>query len=346
MVDRVMAMPEGTRGYLLAPMVRDRKGEYRKELLDLRKQGFQRVKVDGTYYEIDEVPGARQEARPRHRHRGGPDRRARGARDAARRLVPHRSRPRRRIAVLETAPVRGRARADHLQREVRLPGVGLHHPRDRAAALFLQRALRRLPGLRRARVRAVLRRAAGRAGRDAQAEPGGYRALGQVQVALPDADHRGDRQALRLRQDDALEGPAGARAGGAAARVRDRGDRVPLRRGGRVYQVRRPLRGDHPQHGAPLQGDRLGLGARGVRAVPEPEALPRLRRLPAQARGAGREDRRAARGQVVQMSIRAAHDWVQTVPARCPTRRTRSRARSSRRSGSGWAFSTTWASNT
>ena len=56
MVDRVMAMEEGTRGYLLAPIIRDRKGEYRKEFLELRKQGFQRVKVDGTFYELDETP--------------------------------------------------------------------------------------------------------------------------------------------------------------------------------------------------------------------------------------------------------------------------------------------------
>ncbi len=56
MVDRVMAMVEGTRGYLLAPMIRDRKGEYRKEFLELRKQGFQRVKVDGAFYELDEPP--------------------------------------------------------------------------------------------------------------------------------------------------------------------------------------------------------------------------------------------------------------------------------------------------
>ncbi|NAZ36024.1 excinuclease ABC subunit UvrA [Rubellimicrobium sp. CFH 75288] len=56
MVDRVMAMPEGTRGYLLAPIVRDRKGEYRKELLELRKQGFQRVKIDGSFHEIEEAP--------------------------------------------------------------------------------------------------------------------------------------------------------------------------------------------------------------------------------------------------------------------------------------------------
>ncbi len=56
MVDRVMQIEEGTRGYLLAPIVRDRKGEYRKEFLELRKQGFQRVKVDGTFYELDEPP--------------------------------------------------------------------------------------------------------------------------------------------------------------------------------------------------------------------------------------------------------------------------------------------------
>ena len=56
MVDRVMAMEEGTRAYLLAPIVRDRKGEYKKEFLELRKQGFQRVKVDGEMYDLDTPP--------------------------------------------------------------------------------------------------------------------------------------------------------------------------------------------------------------------------------------------------------------------------------------------------
>ncbi|KZY29236.1 excinuclease ABC subunit A, partial [Roseovarius sp. HI0049] len=56
MVDRVLAMEEGTRAYLLAPIVRDRKGEYRKEFLELRKQGFQRVKVDGQFHELDDPP--------------------------------------------------------------------------------------------------------------------------------------------------------------------------------------------------------------------------------------------------------------------------------------------------
>ncbi|MDZ3836545.1 MAG: excinuclease ABC subunit UvrA [Rhodospirillales bacterium] len=56
MVDRVLAMPEGRRLLLLAPIVRGRKGEYRKDLQDLQKRGFQRVKVDGELYEIDGVP--------------------------------------------------------------------------------------------------------------------------------------------------------------------------------------------------------------------------------------------------------------------------------------------------
>jgi len=56
MVDRVMAMEDGTRLYLLAPIIRGRKGEYRKELAELQKRGFQRVKIDGETYEIDDAP--------------------------------------------------------------------------------------------------------------------------------------------------------------------------------------------------------------------------------------------------------------------------------------------------
>jgi len=56
MVDRVMAMDEGMRLYMLAPMVRGRKGEYRKELQDLAKRGFQRVRIDGEMYDIDDAP--------------------------------------------------------------------------------------------------------------------------------------------------------------------------------------------------------------------------------------------------------------------------------------------------
>ena len=56
MVDRVLALPEGTRLFLLAPIVRGRKGEYRKELAELQKKGFQRVKINGEFYEIADAP--------------------------------------------------------------------------------------------------------------------------------------------------------------------------------------------------------------------------------------------------------------------------------------------------
>ncbi|MEM9784644.1 MAG: excinuclease ABC subunit UvrA, partial [Pseudomonadota bacterium] len=56
MVDRVMAMEEGTRAYLLAPVIRDRKGSYAKEFAEWRKAGFQRVKVDGQFHDLDEPP--------------------------------------------------------------------------------------------------------------------------------------------------------------------------------------------------------------------------------------------------------------------------------------------------
>ncbi len=56
MVDRVLGLPEGTRIYLLAPIARGRKGEFRKELADFQKKGFQRVKIDGTFYEIPDAP--------------------------------------------------------------------------------------------------------------------------------------------------------------------------------------------------------------------------------------------------------------------------------------------------
>src|SRR5436189_1492389 len=56
MVDRVMTLPEGTRLYLLAPVVRGRKGEYRREMLEWQKAGFTRVRIDGELYEIQDAP--------------------------------------------------------------------------------------------------------------------------------------------------------------------------------------------------------------------------------------------------------------------------------------------------
>ncbi len=60
MADRVLEMEEGTRLYLLAPIVRGRKGEYRKELAELQKKGFQRVKIDGEHYQIEDAPALKK----------------------------------------------------------------------------------------------------------------------------------------------------------------------------------------------------------------------------------------------------------------------------------------------
>ena len=56
MVDQVHKIKEGTKAYLLSPIIRGRKGEYRKEFSNLLKKGFQRVKIDGEFYELDNVP--------------------------------------------------------------------------------------------------------------------------------------------------------------------------------------------------------------------------------------------------------------------------------------------------
>ena len=56
MVDKIVTLPEGTRLLLLAPYVRGRKGEYKKEIAELQKQGFQRLKIDGQYYAIEDAP--------------------------------------------------------------------------------------------------------------------------------------------------------------------------------------------------------------------------------------------------------------------------------------------------
>ena len=109
MVDKVLQMQKETRAYLLAPIVRDRKGEYRKEFLELRKQGFQRVKVNGTFYELDEPPKLDKKFRhdidvvvDRIVIRAGIETRLADSFRTALDLADG-------IAVLETAPINGKA---------------------------------------------------------------------------------------------------------------------------------------------------------------------------------------------------------------------------------------------
>ena len=148
MVDITMALPEGTRAYLLAPIVRDRKGEYRKEFQDLRKQGFQRVKVNGEFHDLERPP----ELDKKYRHdidvvvdrivvREGLETRLADSLRTALDLADG-------IAILETAPPgrrgRRRARSRSGSPSARISPARcqrLHHPGDRAAAVLVQRAV-------------------------------------------------------------------------------------------------------------------------------------------------------------------------------------------------------------
>ena len=161
MVDRVLALPEKTRLYLLAPVVRGRKGEYRKEIAEFQKKGFQRLKIDGDLLRHRRGAGPRQEVQARHRRGGRPHRRARRHRGAAVGIPRDRARARRRHRrrrIRRREGREGQAEAHHLLVEIRLPGLGLHHPRDRAAPVLVQQPVRRLPDLRRPRPRDAHRR--------------------------------------------------------------------------------------------------------------------------------------------------------------------------------------------
>ena len=83
MVDRIMALPEGTRLYLLAPVVRGRKGEYRKELAELPEAGLPAREDRRRVLRDRRRADARQEVQARHRRRGRPHRGAAGPRDPA-----------------------------------------------------------------------------------------------------------------------------------------------------------------------------------------------------------------------------------------------------------------------
>ena len=173
MVDRVLALPEGTRLYLLAPVVRGRKGEYRKEIADLMKRGFQRLKIDGEFTDIADAPAL--DKKLKHDIEVVVDR-----------IVVRPDMASRLAESFETAldsptasrwsnspttaphpnplPERGeRAAAHPVLGQIRLSGLRLHHRRDRAAAVLVQQSVRRLPGLRRPGLAAQGRRRAGRA---------------------------------------------------------------------------------------------------------------------------------------------------------------------------------------
>ena len=258
---------------------------------------------------------ARQEVQARHRRRRRPHRRAARPRQPAGRFdrdgAQSRRGPRHRRE-------RRQRRAHGLLGALRLPGLRLHHRGDRAAAVLLQRAAGRLPGLRWPRRKDVLRSRAGGAGRPAVARRGRDRAVGRFVGPVLHADAGKHRQALQGQDVDAVARSAEEGARHDPLRQRRRIDRHALRRRHPPVPDHQAVRGRHPQPRPALEGDRLLLGARGARALPEREQVRDLRRRPAEARGAGGEDRRPQHqpddrvldrrgGEVVRRAVDQAH---------------------------------------
>ena len=182
---------------------------------------------------------ARQEIHPRHRRGGRPpggEGRHRHAAGGFARAVPQaRRRPRRGRARRYQSERRHRqprpqrqCRAADLFREIRLPGVRLHHSGDRAAAVLVQQSVRRLSGMRRARRRAAHRRRPGHPRPRRHAEERRHRALGEIVVALlhPDARRAGETLPLHARHQ--MEGPAEEDAGRHPLRLRRGRDQIRL----------------------------------------------------------------------------------------------------------------------
>ncbi len=156
MVDRVLALPEKTRLYLLAPVVRGRKGEYRKEIAEFQKKGFQRLRIDGEYYAIDDVP--KLDKKLKHDIDVVVDRIVVRA-DMASRLADSFETALEladgiAVVTFADAPEDGEAPEPiTFSSRFACPVSGFTIPRDRAQTLFLQQSVRRLPDLRRHRPR-------------------------------------------------------------------------------------------------------------------------------------------------------------------------------------------------
>ncbi len=248
MVDRVLALPEGTRLYLLAPVVRGRKGEYRKELAEYLKKGFQRVKIDGTFHELAEAPTLDKKfphdidvVVDRIVVRPDIGQRLAESFETALKLAEG-------LAVIEyaDAPAADRCReeirqedredprqerpgADPVLGKIRLPGFRLHHSGNRAPAVFLQQSLWRLPGLRRPRRRAAYRRGSRHSRQGTDPAQGRDRAVGEIVLALLHPDPDRARQVLQVHARHQVEGPAEEDAAGRhPARLRRGRDQVLL----------------------------------------------------------------------------------------------------------------------
>ena len=315
MVDRVMALPEGTRGYLLAPIVRDRKGEYRKEFLELRKEGFQRVKVDGQFFEIDEVPALDKKLRhdidvvvDRIVVRGGIETRLA---DSFRTALNHAEG----IAVLETAPPEGEPERITFSEKFACPVSGFTIPEIEPRLFSFNAPFGACPVCDGLGVelffdeRLIVPDVTVRVSDGAIAPWSKTKTPYFLQTIEAIAKHYGFAKTARW-QDLSEQAREVFLRGSGGEEIQFRYDE-----GGRVYQVRRAFEGVVPnmerryretdsawvrEEFEQYQNNRPCQACAGFRLRPEALAV-KIGGLHV--------------GQVVQMSIREAYAWVETVPA-------------------------------
>ena len=300
-VEQILALPEGTRFTVNAPIVRDRKGEFRDVLEELRADGFTRVKVDGEVRLLEEEIVL--DKKFKHEIEVVVDR-----------LVLKPDLRQRLTQSVETAA----ALADGLvavdvvdgepmlfSREVRLPRARRLAARAAAADLLLQLAARRLPALHRARLAARDRPRPDRSGHvacrsaTARSSPGRSgtaasttRSSRRSATATRSTPTRAWRDLTTEQQDLFLHGT--------------KGDKLYVQyrnRMGRRRSYTMAFEGIVSSLAAPLQGDRLGAAARADRGVHELPAVRHLQRRAAQARGARGHDRLESINEFTRMSV-------------------------------------------
>ena len=288
-VDQVLRLPEGTKFTVNAPVVRDRKGEFKDVLEHLRAEGFTRVKVDGEQRLLEEE--IELDKKFKHTIEVVVDRLVMKA-DLRTRLWQS----------IETAVAlargarrhrRRRRRGADVLRAVRLPRARRLAARAPAADLLVQLAARRLPALHGAR------RAAGDRPRPARARPDALDRRGRArpvvgrQLRVLRVGDPGDRRALGDRPRQAVAGPHRRAAGPVPVRHQGRADLRPVPQpDGAEALVHAQLRGDRPEPPAPLPRDRLRAAARADRGVHVVPAVPGVQRRAPQARGARGHGRR------------------------------------------------------
>ena len=303
-IDMVMLFPNDERINVLAPIVRGRKGEFKKELAALRAarlhQGPRRrpAALARRGHQARSAPQPhhrrrRRSADPQAGHRAAADRVGRDRARSRRRHRRHQHARRRRSAVLAAAGV-------HVLRR--------QHAGDDAARVLVQLAARRLPGLPGARRRLRLRSGAHRAGRIAVARGRRDRAVGQGRPQAgqakrstslsQDVRHRPDAAVPAAAEEDARRAVL-RRAGAEARQTRGRGGAEGARKAQDRRSVRRRLRRAHPEPAAPLRGGHVDRAGE-PRAVSRAAAVPGVPRRAAEAaeprgQGQGPDDHRVRR---------------------------------------------------